>query len=121
MSDRLYEETRTAEELHKRLDEAGPENDDPDRGFALVNVLGEDAFEKEHIPSSINIPKGDEHEFEKRFAKDEPIVLYCASAEFDASPKVAKELASRGFEKVYDFEAGGRGWKQAGLRVEHGA
>lgn len=119
MSDKSYE-TVTAEELGKRLDEPGPDNDDPDHGFALVNVLGEEAFEKEHIPSSINIPKGNEDEFEKRFAKDKPIVVYCASPECDASPEVASELTSRGFGHVYDFEAGMSGWKKAGLPVERG-
>lgn len=120
MSDQSYE-TLTAEELKKRLDQKAPDNDDPDEGYALVNVLGEDDFEEAHIPSSINIPKGNEDKFEKRYSKDKPIVVYCASPECDASPTVAEELADRGFGKIYDFEAGMSGWKQAGYPVERGA
>ncbi len=30
-----------------------------------------------HIPGSINIPQGNEDEFERRFAKDKEIIVYC--------------------------------------------
>ncbi|MGQ0593864.1 MAG: rhodanese-like domain-containing protein [Gammaproteobacteria bacterium] len=32
-----------------------------------------------HIPGSINMPHDTEHLFERRFAKDKEIIVYCAS------------------------------------------
>ena len=104
----------THETLRLRLEIEKPDNEDRYQGFALVNVLSPEAFEKEHIPGSINIPKGNEDEFEARFAKDKEIVVYCASMDCDASTRVARELVERGFTSVYAYEAGMRRWKEAG-------
>jgi len=114
-------DTTNATKLKERLDQEAPKNNDPSDGYALVNVLSRDAFEDEHIPQSINIPKGREDEFEKRYAKDKEIIVYCASPDCDASPKVAEELVQRGFENVRDFEGGMSEWKSADGNVEHGA
>lgn len=113
-------EALSREALHERLRRERPDNEDPNKGWALVNVLPEDAFREEHIPASINIPKGEEDEFERRFDKDKEIVVYCASPECDASPIVAKVLAARGFRNVGDYEAGMSDWKDAGFPVESG-
>jgi rhodanese-related sulfurtransferase len=113
-------QTLSREELRDRLRSEQPENEDPRSGYALVNVLGEDAFREEHIPASINIPKGEEDEFERRFEKSKEIVVYCASPDCDASPSVARNLAERGFENVLDYEAGMSEWKDAGYPVEAG-
>ncbi|MEZ5364252.1 MAG: rhodanese-like domain-containing protein [Bryobacterales bacterium] len=90
-------------------------------GLAIVNVLSKEQFEKEHIPDSANIPLTTT-DFEQQIrqlagGKDEPVVVYCASADCDASPKAAKRLDAAGFTAVYDYEAGMRGWKQAKLPV----
>lgn len=108
-------------QLTKRMNDIPPENVDPDRGYALVNVLEKDAYAKEHIPASINIPIGDEREFQKRFSKHKDIVVYCASSTCDASPKVANKLVRMGFTNVYDYEAGLSDWKGAGGPVESGS
>lgn len=113
-------DTLSREELRDRLRSEQPENEDPRSGYALVNVLGNDAFREEHIPASINIPKGEEDEFERRFEKSKEIVVYCASPDCDASPSVARELVERGFENVLDYEAGMSEWKDAGYPVEAG-
>lgn len=109
------------EMLQQYTDREPPDNMSASGGYALVNVLGEEAFRKEHIPASINIPKGQEDEFERRFARDKHIIVYCASPECDASPKVAGELASRGFENVHDYEGGMKDWKASGAQVASGA
>jgi rhodanese-related sulfurtransferase len=70
------------------------------RGFALVNVLGEGAFAMAHILRSINIPHGNEDVFERRFAKDKEIIVYCASPDCPASDNVAGALVTRGFRRV---------------------
>lgn len=101
----------TRETLRLRLEVEQPDIEDRYQGFVLVNVLKPETFEKEHIPGSINIPLGNEDEFERRFAKSKEIVLYCASKDCDASEKVAKELVRRGFTNVFDFEGGMKAWK----------
>ncbi|HSN71832.1 MAG TPA: rhodanese-like domain-containing protein [Steroidobacteraceae bacterium] len=110
--------TVDGEELKRRYDLEKPDNEDRLEGYALVNVLGPESHAKEHIPCSINIPKGQEDEFERRFDKDKEIVVYCASFECDASPTVASRLAERGFTKVRDYEGGIGDWKISGNRVE---
>ena len=105
-------------QLAKKLETSSPDHDDRRQGFALVNVLPRDRFEREHIPGSINVPHGGEDVLEKRFDKGKEIIVYCASRDCDASPKAARELASRGFQRVVDYEAGLADWKQAGRPVE---
>jgi rhodanese-related sulfurtransferase len=120
MADASYG-TVSTEELEGRLKTQHPDNRDPREGFALVNVLGADSYEKEHIAGSINIPAEEIDEFERRFEKDKEIVVYCASADCSASPKAAAELTERGFENVLDYEGGMSAWKDADHDVTSGA
>lgn len=95
------------------------------RGINVINVLEPDAFERAHIPGSINIPR-ERDDFVEQVAaqvasKSEPVVVYCASTECQASPTAGKRLEAAGFTTVYDFEGGIKGWKDAGQPVEHGA
>jgi rhodanese-related sulfurtransferase len=92
-------------------------NQDRHRGFALVNVLGEGAFAMAHIPGSINIPHGTEDVFERRFAKDKEIIVYCASPDCPTSDKVAAVLVTRGFRRVYDYAGGFSDWQQGGYPI----
>lgn len=103
----------THQTLAQKLRDRSLNNHDRTQGMALVNVLEPKSFQKEHIPGSINIPRGQEHEFETRFDKDKEIVVYCASTDCDASPKTAEALSRRGFNNVYDYEAGMKGWNEA--------
>lgn len=114
-------ETISQSSLCNRLEQEPANNQNSRKGFALVNVLGKEQFAKEHIPNSINIPKGEEAEFEKRFANDKEIIVYCASPECDASPTVARELQKRGFSNIIDFDGGMTSWKDAGGSVESAA
>ena len=88
----------------------------------LINVLPEEAFEKAHIPGTRNIPVGSD-DFVSRVekeagGKEQPVVVYCANKECDASPKAAKQLEDAGFKHVFDYEGGTEAWKQAGLDIE---
>lgn len=89
--------------------------------FVLINVLGEDAFEKEHIPGSDNVPVNSP-DFVTSVAslaghKGRRIVVYCASKTCDASPTAARKLEEEGFTHVMDFEGGMAEWKSAGYEV----
>lgn len=112
--------TVTTAQLLEMFEIEQPNNEHRDKGYALVNVLPPEEFEKEHIPGSINIPLGGEDEFEQRFANDKEIILYDDSPECDASTRVAEELTRRGFHRIKDYEEGLQEWK-AGDNVVHGA
>jgi rhodanese-related sulfurtransferase len=112
--------TITTQQLLEMFEIEQPNNEHRERGYALVNVLRPEAFEREHIPGSINIPLGSDDQFEQRFAKDKEIIVYCASSDCDASTKVAQELARRGFHRVKDYEEDLRDWKERDNIVHHG-
>jgi rhodanese-related sulfurtransferase len=109
--------TLDRDDLEERMAAHSLNNHDRHRGFALVNVLGEGAFAMAHIPGSINIPHGAEDVFERRFAKDKEIVVYCASFDCPASDSVAAALVTRGFRRVYDYAGGLSDWQQGGYPI----
>lgn len=108
-------------ELEAKLRDEKPNNHDPERGWALVNVLDEETFADQHIPDSINIPGDSLDRFEKRFAKSKEIVVYCASPDCEASPRAAQALAERGFTDVAHYPGGMERWRAADNRVAEGA
>ncbi|MFP4647013.1 MAG: rhodanese-like domain-containing protein [Candidatus Acetothermia bacterium] len=100
-------ETIDREELQRQL--AGGE------AVTLIEVLSEEEYEKGHIKGAINIPLPEiGREAKKRFDSDEKIVVYCADLSCEASPEAAKKLDALGFENVYDYEEGKKGWREAG-------
>ena len=113
-------DTMTLDELKQRMNNAAPENFNTISGYALVNVLKPEAYEKEHIPGSINIPQGNEEAFHERFRPDKEIIVYCASFDCNASPSVAKRLTEMGFQHVHDYQGGMADWK-AGDNLVSGA
>lgn len=88
----------------------------------LINTLSEESFEQTHIPGAINIPQ--EHDdFVQRVeqtagGRDQPVIVYCASQDCDSSTEGAQKLENAGFAQVYDFEAGAKGWQEAGEELE---
>ena len=87
--------------------------------ITLIEVLGEYAYQKEHIKGAINIPVDQiGHKAKERFDKDEPIAVYCSNFDCGASPAAAKKLNEMGFTNVYDYEGGKQDWKDAGLPME---
>lgn len=101
----------SAEDLHKRMTSTNRP--------VLINALSEDAFKSKRIPGSINIT-----EYNLECAKnvipdkDQDIVVYCANADCDASPKLAEKLMDMGYNNVWDFEEGLAGWRSEGYRLE---
>lgn len=109
--------TVTAKDLKTMLD--------TNQDLLLLNVLGEEDFEKEHIPGSHNIPESRD-DFVTAIerlagAKDKRIVVYCASKDCQASPKAATKLEQAGFTNVTDFEGGMAEWKLGNFEVESGS
>lgn len=89
-------------------------NETEHEDFVLINVLPRDAFNREHIRTSISVPVEEPSFLEQVEAvtggKDRKIVVYCANFECDASPKAAKKLEDAGFTEVYDYEGGTEDW-----------
>ena len=113
--------TISADQLRKKLNVEPPNNDDPKEGYALINVLPGESFREDHIPDSINIPKTQLSDFEKRFDKSKEIILYCASYDCPASSDVSRALQDNGFNNVVDFEGGMEEWKEEGYDSETAA
>jgi rhodanese-related sulfurtransferase len=90
----------------------------------IINVLPRSSHHKKHIPGSDNIPVDEEgfveHVRDKVGGEDQPVVVYCASAQCDASPRAARKLEEAGFSHVIEYEDGIEGWERAGLPVESG-
>jgi len=91
----------------------------------VINVLPREAFAKEHIPGSINIP-GDSPDFVQQVedligGKDTPVVVYCASSSCDASKKAAKKLEDVGFTQVECYEGGTKEWQDKTVKSEAAA
>lgn len=99
--------TITVNELKRALESEHPP--------VVINVLGRDAYRAKHIPGSINVPTDEIDRVEMLVpTKDDMIVVYCANADCDASPKAARKLEAMGYTNVHDFEAGYAGWRNAG-------
>jgi rhodanese-related sulfurtransferase len=86
------------------------------RSFLLLNVLSADAFAKDRIPGSVNVPV-DSTDFAARVErlagdKSRAIVTYCASFECDASTRAARQLIAAGFQDVTDFKGGMKEWNE---------
>jgi len=85
----------------------------------LVNALARDSFDDERIPGSISIPAADALRLAGDvLAKDQPVVVYCASRSCTASPTLAQKLVDLGFTEVSDFEGGIAEWERAGFAVQ---
>jgi rhodanese-related sulfurtransferase len=93
--------------------------------FLLVNVLPAESFAETEIPGAVNIPL-EEPEFLSRVeqasgGKAKTVVTYCAHEECPASADAARKLEDAGFTNVFAYEAGAKGWKEAGAAVKTGA
>ena len=87
--------------------------------FKLVEVLGEESYEKGHIPGAINIPLSKlEKQSNKKLKKTDKIIVYCASYPCHASTNATSILLKKGYKRVFDFKAGKKGWVDAGFELE---
>lgn len=90
----------------------------------VINVLDPEDYRAKHIPGTDNVPVS-AAEFVDRVksrvpSRDEPVVVYCASEDCDASEQAAEKLEKAGFTNVIDYSAGVQGWKDAGFEFARG-
>ena len=102
--------TIDATETKKRLDS----------GATVINALSAESFAKKHIPGTVNIPTDEVEERAETALPDTDmeIITYCAETDCPASMNAAKKLREMGYTNVTDFEAGLKGWKEAGFPLE---
>jgi len=107
-------ETITAEDLKKKL-----ESDDD---FVLIDTLGDESFQRAHLPQAVSISAKDDDfvaNVEAAVADTSvPVVVYCASFSCDLSPQAAQDLVNAGFEHVIDYEGGLKDWVESGYELE---
>lgn len=48
-----------------------------EKGAQLVEVLGAEEFEKDHLPGAINIPLRKIEKEAERLERNEPVIVYC--------------------------------------------
>lgn len=87
----------------------------------LINTLSRESFRTGHIPGSISIPAEEIEKIEDIVPyKNSDIVVYCAGPECDASTNAAEKLLEFGYRRVWDYNEGIKGWKEAGFQL-HGS
>ena len=88
----------------------------------IVEALPEKYYEADHLPGAINIPHDAIQTAAARVIPDKsgPIIVYCASAECQNSHVAAETLRQLGYNAVYEYREGKKGWKEAGLPLEIG-
>lgn len=87
--------------------------------FSLVNLLNREYYDKEHIPSSINIPIRHLNTCAPRLLKDkdELIVLYCSDERCPSGEDGTRKLRKLGYRNVVEFSGGLEAWKKRGYPV----
>lgn len=87
----------------------------------IIEVLDRPYYRKFHLPGAVNIPVDGDFDGEIwRQAPDRtrPLVVYCLDRACDASRRAAERLEALGYTRVYDYEDGKVGWRDAGLPTE---
>ena len=99
-------------ELYHKLEES------PGR-VHLIDVREKEYYEREHIKGAISIPLTELNmRVSQCYNHGDEIILYCTDSECKLSPKGAKILDKKGFNKVLDYEGGLKEWKESGMPVE---
>ena len=93
-----------------------------DADVLLLDVLPEEHFRQEHLPSALNAPLDSEDFVEqaRAFADDleQPVIVYCTDSDCPLSAQAGQKLEAAGFEHVIDMEGGLAEWKEEGLPLE---
>ncbi len=87
--------------------------------FVLVDALGQQHYERSHLPGAINLPYEFVDDAEQKLPdKDAEIVVYCMNVNCAASVEEARELEEMGYKNIRHYAQGKQDWIQAGLPVE---
>lgn len=95
-------------ELKDRIDEHKP--------IVVVDVRGEDAFRKGHVPGAINIPH-EQWSVTPLLERGKTHIVYCYNQQCHLAAKACLEFSKRGF-KVMELEGGMTAWEAFGYQIE---
>lgn len=86
----------------------------------LLEVLSEEQYRQGHLPSALHMPLEQVGRLSSALipTRTSPIVVYCASAECEASTLAAQKLQVLGFTNVRAYVGGKRDWIEHGLPLE---
>lgn len=92
--------------------------------FLLINVLPVKEFSNTMIPGAISVP-GDDPEFvtcvkSAAGGMSLPVIVYSAGPECSKAQEAGLLLDQAGFEDVFVYKAGARGWSEARQRLGAG-
>jgi len=79
----------------------------------LVNTLDVNAFQKAHIPRSLNITSM--QVAGQLFEKDDEIIVYCSDTTCMASYYAYIQLEQAGYTNIWRFAGGLREWSENGF------
>lgn len=81
----------------------------------VIDLRKPDDFNNGHILNAINYPVDSMKEQEKNLEpyKDKTVILYCNTGM--ESPRIARLLMQKGFNKLYCLKGGLQAWKSANL------
>ncbi len=82
----------------------------------IVDVRSRADYEKEHIPGSISLPKG-QWQTCSGLSREAVNVVYCYSEDCHLAASAALEFTEQGYP-VMELEGGFEGWKEHNLPVE---
>jgi rhodanese-related sulfurtransferase len=104
----------TLDELTSKLDAGHP--------LVLVEALGPQYYEQEHLPGAINIPHTQVDDLAPSVLpdKDAEIVVYCSNGPCQNSGIASRRLTRLGYTNVRDYHEGKAEWVSAGLPTESG-
>lgn len=91
-----------------------------DAGALVIDVRGESAFQKRHIPGAINIPlaileSGIPASIASAISK--PVVVYCGDG-VTIGPHGTQLLNDAGYKQAANIQGGLDGWTKAGLPIQ---
>jgi len=84
--------------------------------YPVIDVRTGFEYRHGHIKGAIPYKLGKEDEIEKKFPKDEPIILICKTGH--RSRAAANRLVRKGYKKLYHLEGGMDKWRKENFPVE---
>ena len=105
-------ENASIEHVHAHWSQ-GAESNIP---FTFLDVRSPGEYAGGHIPGAINIPLQELADRLSEVPKDKRLYVYCESG--NRSTRASKLLAQSGFDKIENFKASMRGWRNAQYPIE---
>ncbi|WMT51116.1 MAG: rhodanese-like domain-containing protein [Ferroplasma sp.] len=84
--------------------------------YSVVDVRTGFEYRHGHIKGAVHYKLGNEDEIEKKFPREEPIILVCKTGH--RSRAAANRLVRKGYTKLYHLEGGMNKWRAEKLPEE---